>query len=185
MVSKSAEIARPYAKAAFDFAEEHHQVAEWAGALGVVTALCETPKINKALRSPYYQSQEKAEILLFLAGEFLNPSMQNLIHLLCKNKRLLLIPAIYQQFLWYQEAALHQLDAEIMTAYPLSEAVKTALVKALEKRTKARITLHSHIVPALIGGIQIRIGDEVIDNSVLGKVQRLAHYLQLKEIPCQ
>lgn len=182
---KLEEIARPYANAAFEFANEHKQVPHWASMLQVLTTFCLDPKVKRALKSPQFDSQDQVKLLFDLAGDLIDEHVKNFLRVIAENRRLRAIPEIYRQFMVLQEAAANIIEAEVVTAQNLSPELKQRLVSALEKRTKAKIQLHNRIDEKLLGGVQIRVGDEIIDGSILGKLQRLAHYLQLKESVCQ
>lgn len=185
MVIKLEEIARPYAKAAFEFASEHNQVPHWASMLQVLTTICIDPKIRRTLKSPQFDKAAKTKLLFDIAGDLIDDHIKNFVRLIAENNRLRVIPEIYRQFIVLQEASANVVEAEVVTAQTLSPELKQQLVVALEKRTKAKVQLHNRIDENLLGGAQIRVGDELIDGSILGKLQRLAHYLQLKENVCQ
>lgn len=185
MITKLEEVARPYARAAFEFANQQQQIPHWMSMLQVLTSICNDPKIGQALRSPALDEPAKVALILDIAGDIIDESCKNLVRVIAENKRLRAIPEICRQFHGLQEAAVNIVEAEVTTARPLNDALMQQLVAALESRTKAKVELHHHVDPALLGGLRIRIGDEVIDNSIQGKLQRLAHHLQLKENVCQ
>ena len=63
------------------------------------------------------------------------------------------------------------------TAFPLSDAVVEQLSAALQKRLERQVKLNTTVDEKLIGGVVIRAGDTVIDNSVRGKLNKLAESL--------
>lgn len=63
--------------------------------------------------------------------------------------------------------------AFVLTAYPLTDAQRQALTTKLEGIYTRPISLHTEVDPSLIGGAIIRVGDEVIDGSTSGKLERL------------
>ena len=69
------------------------------------------------------------------------------------------------------------LDARIASAYPLSDAQVAETVATLEARYGRKVKATVSVDPDLIGGVSIRIGDEVIDASVRGKLAQLADAL--------
>lgn len=182
---KIEEIARPYAHAAFEWATEHKQIAKWQEMLDALAIIVSDNKIQIMLKSPSYNISKKTDILLDMAQDSLNEEGKNLVKLLAEYHRLSILPEIYRQFILLKEAAENTLEAEVTTARPLSTQLQTQLISALEKRTGAKIQLHTQVDETLLGGMTIRVGDEIIDSSILGQLQRLAHYLQLKENICQ
>lgn len=185
MITKSEEIARPYAHAAFDFANEHGELSRWLEALKILTSICAAPAIAKTLSSPRYDETAKIKVIFDIAGEYIDQQIKNFVHLLAENKRLWVIPEIYRQFILLEDVAKNVLEVEVVSSRELSPALTELLISALEKRTKAKIQLHQRIEPTLLGGIQIHLGDEVIDGSISSKLRRLALHLQLKESVCQ
>ncbi len=178
------DIARPYANAAFAFAKEHNIVTHWGSMLATLSAIVQNEKIKEALTSPLQTPKQHAELLMQLAGDALDDHCHNLLLLLAENDRLLALPEISHQFLLLQENDAREMEIDITTARPLSIPLQQQLIAALEKKLKVTVQLHQHIDPTLIGGAQLRIGDEVTDASLLGRLQRLASHLHLKENLC-
>ncbi|NNM60402.1 MAG: F0F1 ATP synthase subunit delta [Legionellales bacterium] len=185
MINKLEEIARPYAHAAFEFANEGNNLSQWAEMLQILALICADPVISKALSSPYYNTAAKKTLILDMAGEFIDQHVKNFVHVLAENGRLQVMTEIFRQYHVLQDAAKNMIEVEVCSARELSPAHVSLLQNALEKRTKAKIQLHQRIDPTLLGGIQLRLGDEVIDGSILSKLRRLALHLQLKENVCQ
>jgi F-type H+-transporting ATPase subunit delta len=100
-----------------------------------------------------------------------------MVRLLADNRRLTLIPQISELFDTLKDAREKSIDVEVSSAYALSDAVVASLTAALEKRLDRTVKLHSKVNKQLIGGVVIRAGDTVIDNSVRGKLNKLAESL--------
>lgn len=185
MVNNAQTLARPYAKAVFELAQEAGNLMAWGAYLQALSYIVSAPNVLKMLKSPAYGSGERVKTLLFILGQDdLSLVQKTFLNLLAENNRLLILPAIYHQFLCLYQASLNEIEVWVTTAHPLSETLLETLNQALKQRTKAtHIKLHPVQDPTLIGGIQIQIGDEVIDHSISGKIKRLAHHLQLKENP--
>lgn len=65
--------------------------------------------------------------------------------------------------------------ARVRAAAPLTEQQQSALAEKLEKIYGRKIAVHAEVESSLLGGAVIRVGDEVIDGSTAGKLQRLRH----------
>ena len=65
-------------------------------------------------------------------------------------------------------------EASVRSAFPLTDDQLNALVAKLESRFKRKIIAHATVSPELIGGAVIRVGDEVLDGSVRGKLEAMA-----------
>src|SRR5690625_6844761 len=90
-------LARPYARAAFDYALESEDLAGWSRQLTLLAALVTEQRVGSALSSPSLSSPEQAELVLGLAGDALTRPVQNFLHILAENRRLPLLPAVQQQ----------------------------------------------------------------------------------------
>lgn len=101
----------------------------------------------------------------------------NLIRLLSENRRLLLLPDIAALYEALRAGAENRIEAEVISAYAVSETQLKAIAGALKRRLGCDIDLSTRIDPALVGGIVIRAGDLVIDGSVQGKLRALATHL--------
>lgn len=167
-------LARPYAKAAFEVAMADRALQKWSSMLSVAANVSSIDTVRAVLSSPTVTTQQLAATLINLCGEELDQKGRNFISLLAENKRLALlaeIQAIYEGLRANQEKSV---DVEVTTAFAISDAVADKLAAALKKRLQREIKLSSKVDSDLIGGAVIRAGDTVIDNSVRGKLNKLA-----------
>ena len=91
-------LARPYAKAAFEYAAAKGELQGWSDSLGVVAAVAQQSEVEKLLSSPNYTADQQAKQLIEICGDALNEQGRNFIGVLAENRRLKLLPAIQQQF---------------------------------------------------------------------------------------
>jgi len=102
--------------------------------------------------------------------------VRNLLMALAAEKRLDRLPAVVQAFEQYaQSAAQRPLDGEIISPVELTEAQRARITQELQARYGERLELHFSVDPSLIGGLIIRVGDQVLDNSLrtrLSAIQR-------------
>ncbi len=171
-------LARPYAKAAFEVAREARALGEWSRMIGLAAAVAGQPGAKIALNDPGLDGKQVAELLIGLCGEELNEPGRNLVHLLAENKRLPLLPQISALFDALKANAEQSVDVELITAHPASEQATGKLAQALRARLQCEIRLSASVDPELIGGAVIRAGDQVIDNSIRGKLAKLAESLR-------
>ena len=87
------------------------------------------------------------------------------------------MPEIVTLYERLKEQHENVLEATIESAYPLEQTQLGALVTKLEKRTGRKIQPSVSVVPALIGGVKIQIGDDVWDASVRGQLDGMASAL--------
>jgi F-type H+-transporting ATPase subunit delta len=97
---------------------------------------------------------------------------------LAENKRFGVLPEIARLFEEMKTAQEGVLDAQIVSAYALSAAQLAAIVSKLETKLGKKITASQVVDTELIGGVVIRVGDEVLDASVRGRINDLAATLK-------
>ncbi|WP_120997137.1 F0F1 ATP synthase subunit delta [Stutzerimonas urumqiensis] len=171
-------LARPYAKAAFEYAQAHQQLASWSAMLGLAAAVANDDRMQRVLKAPRLTSAEKADTFVEVCGNELDAQARNFIHVLAENERLALLPEISELFELYKAEQERSVDVEVTSAFALSAEQQDKLAKVLSARLSREVRLHAAEDPALIGGVVIRAGDLVIDGSVRGKLAKLAEALK-------
>ncbi len=119
-----------------------------------------------------------SKLLIELLGDLLDEKGQNFVFVLGENNRFEVLPEIYQEFIRLRDDYLKVQAVEIVTARPLKPEDEKALVAKLEQKYKVTISLTRTIDPSIMGGVIIRIGDEVIDGSVKTNLSRLSSTLK-------
>ena len=161
-------LARPYAKAAFEFARDNDALAKWSETLGLAAQVTDEPKVAELLSSPSLTSSQMAATFGGLLGDELTANAANFIGALAKNKRLLLLPQISEQFQALKAQQEQTVNVE------LSEAEAAQLAQALSTKLSREVNLSSTVDASLLGGVVVRAGDTVIDGSVRSKLAQLA-----------
>lgn len=176
-MSELTTVARPYAKAAFDFAVEHQAIDKWSEMVAFAAAVADNDAMAPVLVSDQ-APVELAELFVQICGDRLDEYGQNLIRVLAENRRLPALPAIAELF--DELVTEHQKVVEVIvtSAAELSEQEQQSISEAMAKRLACKVSLHCQVTPELIGGMVIRAGDLVIDNSLRGKLNRLTETLQ-------
>ena len=170
-------LARPYANAAFEYAVAESALEPWSQSLGLLAALCEDEKIAVLLRSPTLAGPQRVALLLKLCDGSLSGGVQNFLQVMADNHRLPLLPAVHEQFQALKANLQRTIDVDVVTAAPLSEALRARLTAALGKRLGRDVRVAVTIDPTLLGGAVIRAGDTVIDGSLRGRLNKLADAL--------
>ncbi|MGB5832604.1 MAG: F0F1 ATP synthase subunit delta [Thiohalocapsa sp.] len=178
MAGDSTTIARPYAEAAFQVAQEHQALDAWSDALGTLAAIVEDPLIADQVGNPNVPSDRLRDVIFGVAGEGLTKEMQGLVRLLADNKRFIALPDIARLFDQMKTVAEGLRHIEIRSAYAVSDAEKKALAVALRSHFGSEVELSVEDDADLIGGIVVRAGDIVIDGSIRGKLDQLSNELQ-------
>lgn len=167
-------IARPYAKAAFEFARHSNDLAGWANALSLLSAVAQSDGMNSVQNAPDLTAEQKSAAFIEVCGEELNAGQQNFVKTLAENKRLPLLPQVlelYELFKANQEKAI---DVDVQTAFEISSDLQSKLAETLSKKLDREVTLQTSVDKSLLGGALIRAGDTVIDGSVRGRLAKLA-----------
>ena len=113
-----------------------------------------------------------------MAGADLGEHGANFVKVLAENDRLSLLPEISAQFETLKASAEGTLEATITSAQELTQAQIDDLVAGLKAKFNRAVNVQVTVDPELIGGAVIAVGDQVIDGSVKGRLQRMAFSLQ-------
>lgn len=167
-------LARPYAKAAFEYARKANEMQAWSDALTLLAVVSQQGAVQKLLSSPAQTAEQKSTAIIEVCGEKMNPAQQNFIRILADNKRLVLLVEIQHLFELYKAALEKAIDVEVQTAFEIEPALQQKLRESLTKKLEREVTLQTSINKDLIGGALIRAGDTVIDGSVRGRLAKLA-----------
>ena len=171
-------LARPYAKAAFEFASAAGRIDAWSGMLSLAAVAIDVPQVAELLKNPRLTSESKVQTLVQLFGSDIDEAFRNFVSTLGDNDRLDVLPMIGELFEELKAEAEKTLDVEVQTAFELSPAQLQTLAAALSKRLDRTVNPQQVVNPALIGGVVIRAGDVVVDGSVRGKLSQLAESLK-------
>ena len=170
-------VARPYAKAAFQHAQEQGSLDHWSQMLSFVAAVAADESMRELLANPKANSDEKAQLFSSVCGDRVDDSMRNFIRQLADTGRLSALPEICAQFEALKSQKEQSIDAEFVTAFPLSDDQFNNLVNSLNKKMGRYINAKTTVDQSLLGGLIIKAGDMVIDGSVRGKLAKLADQL--------
>ena len=171
-------LARPYAKAAFEYALAANKLQPWFEALEVSAAVADQEQVKKALGSSSLTAEQKASAFVQVCGDNLDGKIKNFIHTLAANKRLALLPYIRDLFARMKEQQEKTIEVEVTAAYELPVDLINKLAQSLSAKLNRSVTLQSSVDKSLLGGVIIHTGDMVIDGSVRGRLAKLAEALK-------
>jgi len=170
-------LARPYAKAAFEYAREHGALAQWSEQLTVAALVATDAGMDAVLGNPSLTSEQQARIMIDVCGDALGAQAQNFISILASNKRLDLLPEILSRFELFKANQEKSIDVEVISAFDLADAMAQKLADVLGKKLEREVKVSTSTDNDLLGGVLIRAGDLVIDGSVRGRLNKLAEAL--------
>lgn len=182
-MSRDVVVAKRYAQALFELAAAGKVVTEVESQLKlVVDALAGNEQLNKFLELPSVESQSKIELLKASFDGQLSELLLNTLQLMIERGRQALIPNLYESYVKIVGEALGQAKATVYTAQKLTDAELAEVAAQFQQITGKKIIAEQVENSALLGGIQVRIGDRLYDGSLSGKLERLQKTLYSKAL---
>jgi len=166
-------VARPYAEAAFKLADEAGALAKWSEMLGALAAVAQDARVRAAIADPNRTDAQVAGVFISILGGKLSGDAENFVRVLAQNDRLGLLPEIREQFEALKNEREGVVEADVHSAFELSQAQLADLVQRLEKRTGRKVRARVHLDKELIGGVKVVLGDKVIDGSARAQLAAL------------
>lgn len=178
MTEQLTTLARPYARAAFEYALENHDLAGWENILANATKIVRDPLMIQLLTNPAITDHQLTTIFLELLAKDLDVGKTNFIKLLAENNRLIAFPEIWELFTHDRDEYEKTIAIQITSAINLDKVYQQKFIDVLTRRLKRKITLQCDVDESLMGGAIIRAGDSVIDGSIRGKLNRMLEFIE-------
>ncbi len=167
-------VARPYAEALFAAARDDKAgLASWADQVQQLADVASNPDVRVVMTDPRLEDAQRTSIFLSLLGSDVDKPMQNFVTLLITNDRLLLLPLIAEQFHALKDEAEGVAQANINSAFPMSDEQVSQLIQLLEPKFGLKLKPHVTVDASLIGGVRVIVGDHVLDTSVQAQLVRM------------
>ncbi len=167
-------IARPYAQALFETARASDiGLDRWLSVVDELAGLISHSQVADVVADPKLNDAAVNELLGSLVKQPLPAAAANFLKLLIANQRLAVLPEVATQFRQLKNRAEGVADCTIETAFPLADGQVNDLLAVLSKRFGVRLKPTVNVNPALIGGVRIAIGDQVLDNSVRARLTQM------------
>jgi len=176
-MSETITVARPYAQAAFLYADGQHALGDWSDMLALLAAVVVDGAMAELLDSPHLSEQQLADLIIDICSNRLSDKCANFVRVLAANRRLTLLQDIAALYEIQRQQAEGTIQAELVSAYPATDEQQARIIESLRRRLGKEIELQCSTDASLLGGAIIRAGDLVIDGSVRGKLQRLGSVL--------
>ena len=177
-MAESVTIARPYAQAVFRLARENKALAAWSNRLQRLVAIAQDPQMTNVVGNPKFSAGQVADLFVSLSGEPDSQELASFIGVLAENERLdvlMQIQEIYEQLKGEDEGVK---DALVSSAYPLDDEQLKNLMSQLETHFGSKLQPRVVLDAALIGGVKVAVGDQILDASVRGKLDAMATALK-------
>jgi F-type H+-transporting ATPase subunit delta len=174
MAEKST-IARPYAQAVFQMAQEKGQLKQWSDMLQTVAVIAADESMRLIIGNTSVNKSQIADLVIDVAGKSVaGEPGKNLIKLLAENRRFEVMAEIAEQFEALKAEAEKTIEAEVIAASDLSNAQLALITEKLKARLGCEVSLKCSVDASLMGGAIIKAGDLVIDGSVSGQLNKLS-----------
>ncbi len=182
-MSRDTVVAKRYGKALFELASSGGIVPEVEAQLKLIAeSLKQHAEIGKFLSLPNVDTSKKVEVLKSAFGGQLSQVVLNALDLILSRGRESILEAVYEAYTRIAGQALGQAHATVYTAKALTEQELSGVEAQFGGITGKKIIAEQIVEPALLGGIQVRIGDRLYDGSLSGKLDRLQKTLNSKAL---
>ena len=171
-MAELATIARPYAEA-LDQSVNGADALALIAQLNALAAVAAHPDMQQLADNPKVSAQQVLDVITGVAGTALDAKVANLLHTVVENGRLAALPEVAAQFNALVKSRSGVSDATIESAFPIDAGQLPQVVSVLEKRFGRKLNANVVVDPALIGGIRVVVGDEVLDTSVRARLEKM------------
>jgi F-type H+-transporting ATPase subunit delta len=169
--------ARRDAEAAFDLASRDGAHDRWEKDLRTAAELLADERVARVVNNPAIPLADREAVLQRLLGRRLARPALNLVRLLARRGRIDILPAVAAHFGRLLDESRGIVAATVSSAVPLDDDEEAAVRSRVEAMTGHEVRLSTEVDPDLIGGLVVRVGDQWIDASVRGRLERLRDQL--------
>ena len=175
-MAELATIARPYAEALMKASADGNAVT-LAGEIRALADVAANPQMRQFADSPKIDSRQVFELIVGVArtptGAPLSDAAKNLLQAVIDNGRLAALPEIAAQFQSLVDERTGVSQATIESAFPIDDAQLARVKSAMERRFGRKLETNVVLVPELIGGVRVVVGDEVLDTSIRARLDQM------------
>jgi F-type H+-transporting ATPase subunit delta len=178
----SASVAGRYASALFDLATEQRQLPDVeTNLLKFQQLLDANPDLQRLVRSPVFSADEQLKAISAIVEKAgIGGLGGNFLRLIARNRRLFAVPDMIKSFRALAARARGEVQAEVVSALPLTETQMNALKDTLRTSVGKDVQLNTKVDPTVLGGLIVKIGSRMIDSSLRTKLSTLQ--ARMKEV---
>lgn len=175
-----ASLAGRYATALFDLARESNMIETVEKSLGAVkAALAESDDFKSLTASPLLSRADAGRSIAAVAKAMkLDALTTKFLGVLAENRRLGQTGDIIRAFAQLVAAHRGETTAQVTSAHPLSSAQVKELQGQLKARVGRNVSVDLTVDPAILGGLVVKIGSQMIDSSIRTRLNSLAHAMK-------
>jgi F-type H+-transporting ATPase subunit delta len=169
--------ARRYAEAAFEIADRDGTLAEWLRDLETASAAFGEGDVAHLLANPAIPHADREQIVVQVLGRRVSAKARNLVLLLVRRGRSDLLPRVATEYHRLYRRREGIVEATVISAAPLDEDELKAIRSRIGELSSGKVEMTAEVDPSILGGVIIRLGDQLIDGSVRGRLERLRNQL--------
>lgn len=171
-----ASLSGRYAVALFELARDGNTLDSVGESLSALKqALAESADLKALIVSPVVGREAATRTVAAVATSMgLDPLTGNFLGVLAQNRRLAQLPAVIRAFETLLSNHKGEARAEVTSAHPLGKTQITALQKSLKARVGRDVAIDAKVDPAILGGLVVKIGSQMIDSSIRTRLNTLA-----------
>lgn len=177
MIQEPNAATRVYARSLFDLAMSQGgraKVEEVGDELEQIVELAKTqPKMSDLLASPTVGEEARAASLQRIFGGRISDITLKFLQVLNEKGRLGALPAVAASFDEVVQEKFGMVEADVFTAQPASPEMVRSLTDRLAQAMGKQVVVHTYTEPEMIGGVKIKIGDQLLDGSIATQLRRL------------
>lgn len=169
-----------YATALFELAREARAIDTAEQSLiRVRDTVQQSDDFRRLTTSPLVSREQAKRAVDAVAGPIgVDSTTRNFLGVLAANRRLGELPKIVRAFRTLAARHRGETTAEVTSAHPLEEAQVEELKQQLRRRVGREVSVDLQVDPELLGGLQVRIGSQLIDSSIRTRLNTLAHAMK-------
>lgn len=173
-------LAARYAQALLDLADEKKKLDAVAEDLrGLQQLLAENDELRRFIRNPLYgRTRQMAAMKRIMDDAGVDAITANFAQLVARNGRLFALPEMARAYLDELARRRGEVTAQVTTARELTDKQAQQLEEALRQSVGGKVHLRTAVDRSLIGGMVVRVGSRMVDNSLRSKLNRLEHALK-------
>ena len=175
-----ASLAGRYALALFELARDEKQIEIVGESLATLRgAIDGSDDLRTLISSPLVGREDQSRAIGAVVGRMnLDLLTSNFVGVLAKNRRLGQLPNVIRNFNLLVARHRGELTAEVTSARPLDDMQVDAIKQNLRSRMGRDIAVDLNVDPAILGGLVVKIGSQMIDGSIRTKLNTLAHAMK-------
>ncbi|AHD08654.1 F0F1 ATP synthase subunit delta [Phaeobacter gallaeciensis] len=178
--SISAGIAARYATAIFEIAEESKALDSLETSINDLSAaLADSEDLRDLITSPLVSRQEQGTAITAIAKKMgLDPVLSNALTLMAEKRRLFVLPALLDALRARLAETRGEITADVTSAKALTKTQSEKLAKTLAERTGKKVVINATVDESIIGGLVVKVGSKMIDNSIRSKLNSLQNAMK-------